>query len=170
MDEILEAFRDEAKDLVASLEEILEMAEENIANRSQLEQFGQIVDRIMGGAKNLALTSNELTLSQIASCAEICKIVGYRGSQIEKDKTFYTIVVAFLLDATEILSQLIDKVGSGPIDDILKKNTAMFVDRLRWISGKFDETYRSSVAVEVEKKPPMAQNEIDALLKQLGIG
>jgi hypothetical protein len=172
MDEILQDFKDESKDLVEQLLDILDSAEEGFEKKQSLEEYGQIVDRIMGGAKSVAMATDSPMPEQIGTYAELCKIVGYKGSQISTDGPFYTVVVAFLQDATEMLELMIDVTGTPKersIKEILNKT---FLDRLKWISEKFEEGLRASVATKADGKEAEVneQADIDAILKQLGLG
>jgi hypothetical protein len=171
MDELLSDFKQESTGLVDQLVEILDEIEEDFLLRVKLEEYGQIVDRIMGGANSLTMAVENNTVVQIGKYAELCKVVGYKGSQIEQDEHFYTIVVALLLDATEMLQQMV--VGLGTAQEKSAKDilTDTFLDRLRWIDKRFGQDVRASVEVkEKEDKKSMDQSEIDDLLKQLGVG
>ena len=173
MDEILLEFKEESKDLVAQLLDILDSAEEGFANKSKLEEYGQIVDRIMGGAKSVAMASESPMPEQIGKYAELCKIVGYKGSQISEDGPFYTVVIAFLQDATEMLDQMVDVTGTKKELSIKELLSETFLDRLKWISERFEEGLRASVATKMDKAEKKQENEqadIDAILKQLGLG
>lgn len=169
MDEMLVDFQEESKGLVEELVDILDEVEGEYENRSQLEKFGQVVDRIMGGAQSLEMALDEpsVGLSMIGKYAQICKTVGYKASQIDDNEEFYNIVVAFLLDANEMLESLVDNLG----DDSNAQSTMSetFLDRLKWISGQFKEGMRASVAVEGDKPAGNSQADIDALLKSLGV-
>ena len=49
-----EGFKEESLELIEELLEILESVEEDITQNERLEEYGQIVDRIMGAAKSFA--------------------------------------------------------------------------------------------------------------------
>lgn len=190
MDEILDDFRSESKGLVDELMDILDEVEGEYDRRGDLEKYGQVVDRIMGGAKSLemAVDVGESNLPKIGMYAELCKIVGYKASQIEGNEQFFDAVVAVLLDATEMLEQMVNNLGSEGEKNIKDLLSNTFLDRLKWISGHFDANMRSSIAVDAgqtseekatEKtgdkttdKPAQASNsqaEINELLKALGV-
>lgn len=170
MDEFLPEFKSESLELVQQMLNLLEGIEGDFQGRAFLEQYGQIVDRIMGGAKNMALglPSNQ-QIKSIAAYAEICKVIGYRGSQIEKNEGFYSIVVAFLLDATEMLREMIDSLGTPNEQAIGETLKGQLLDRLHWIAGQFDENLRASVAIDKSANNNTAQKEIQDLLKGLGL-
>jgi len=169
MDEILDEFRNESKGLVSEMLEILEEVEGQFDHRFLLENFGQVVDRIMGGAKNLELAYEENeNIRKIAKYSELCKLVGYKTSQIDNPDLF-TVSVALLLDATEMLDDLVEKFGTDKEIDVSQILSSTFLDRLSWVAGKFDENLRASVAVNKDKKDGKSQDQIDDLLKSLGI-
>ncbi|MFK8138114.1 MAG: hypothetical protein AB8E15_07130, partial [Bdellovibrionales bacterium] len=137
------------------------------------EEYGQIVDRIMGGAKSVAMAVDSPMPSQIGSYAELCKIVGYKGSQISNDDSFYIVVVAFLQDATEMLEEMVKVTGTEKEAGIAEILSSTFLDRLKWISERFEEGLRASVATKTDDSGVKKENEqgdIDAILKQLGLG
>lgn len=168
-DEILVDFQSEANTLLSELLEILETCEEDFSKVQELEGFGQRVDRIMGGAKSLALqyTDPDHLIHRIGDCAAICKIVGYKASQIKDQKNFYDICVALLLDATEMLEQLVAALTDSDSAKGKTLFTPAFVERLRWVSSQFGADVRASVDVN-QGTNKLKQDEIDDLLKKLG--
>lgn len=175
MDEILVEFKEESSELVEKLIDILDQAEDDYSQRSQLEEYGQIVDRIMGGAKSMemALDTGVEGLDKIGKYADLCKAVGYKASQVDDNEQFYNVVVALLQDATEMLEEMIDALGTSKQKDVKDLLSNTFLDRLHWISGQFKEGLRASVATNAEKAAEAGQsndqNDIDALLAQLGL-
>lgn len=167
--EILIDFQNEANGLIIELLEILESCEEDFSKVQELEEYGQRVDRIMGGAKSLALQfpDTEHAIHKIGDCAAICKIVGYKASQIKDQKNFYDVCVALLLDATEMLQQLTASLTSDQALNPEKIFTPTFIERLRWISSQFAADVRASVDVN-QGSSKLKQDEIDDLLKKLG--
>lgn len=170
--EILEEFVVESKGLVQELLEMLEGLEGHPEKNPALADYGNLVDRIMGGAQSLALLlPRSHALHVISDYAAICKAVGYKGSQIKNNAGFVNVVYAFLLDATEILEVFFDQVDQ-PMDVLKKEIPTTFIERLKWLSQQFDESYRSSVdgmGSAGNGGPKMSQNEIDALMAKLGI-
>lgn len=165
--EILKEFTTESKQLIDQLVDELETIEGNYDLVYKLEDYGQKVDRIMGGAKNLAVFAGPgHVVLLIGDYCSLCKIVGYKASQISNNEQLFNVCVAFLLDVTENLRAAIVA---------LEKNEALanqtlsptFVERLRWISDKFGEGFRTSV--DAGNKGKLVQNEIDELLKKLGL-
>lgn len=170
MDEIVVEFKEESKKLVDEMMEILEEVDGQYIHRFMLENYGQLVDRIMGGAKNLALVAEKPDhIAKIGKYAELCKLVGYKSSQVQEEQLF-TISVALLLDATEMLKDMLVHLETEKEVNIQGLLNNTFLNRLSWVATKFDESLRASVAVNkgvvTTKK---SQDQIDVLLKQLGI-
>ena len=165
--QILTDFQDESETLVKEILTLLEECEGNFSQVKRLEKFGQIVDRIMGGAKSLISESGSKAaiLQRIADVSGLCKAVGYKSSQI-KEESFYLAAVAILFDATETLRDLIAclKTNAEP-----KPFAGTLVERLRWISSKFGDEYSDSVDVHSGKKQKMNQDDIDELMKKMGL-
>lgn len=170
--ELLKDFQSESKNLIAYMMEILETCESNFAQVKRLEDYGQNVDRIMGGAKSLATMELDKShlIHKIGDYAAICKAVGYKASQIRDNQNFYDICVALLLDATESLSLMVDSVAEGKNPKLREMISQTIIDRVRWVSAQFSAEYRSSVSIPKGEAPKMDQNQIDDLLKKLGLG
>jgi hypothetical protein len=168
--DIVKDFVSESKKIVDDLIELLEGIDGDFAQVKQLEEYGQRVDRIMGGAKSLALmVPPDHALHVVADYAALCKAVGYKASQIDNNPQFYNICVALLLDATETLQDLIERLEEDEKGQELKESfTTTFLERLRWVSNQFGADVRASVDAKTQKKK-MDQNEIDELLRKLGV-
>lgn len=167
--DIIIDFVDESKVIVAELLKILEDVEGNFTQVQQLEEYGQKVDRIMGGAKSLALMATpEHALHVVGDYADLCKAVGYKASQIKGNSQLFDICVALLFDATEALSDGIDNLVEDEASTELRGSlSATFLERLRWVNNQFGADVRASVGSGSEK---MDQNDIDSLLRKLGVG
>jgi hypothetical protein len=126
----------------------------------------------MGGAKSLALMAPpEHAIHLIADYSALCKAVGYKASQITDNEKFYDICVAILLDATETLQVLLDKIYED-IPQLKEEIPEAFLERLRWVSQQFNESYSMSVGLgkaDKQDEAKMKQSEIDDLLKKLGL-
>ena len=171
--EILRDFQQESKGLILTMVEILEDCEDNFLRVKRLEEYGQVVDRIMGGAKSLALLEKDKDnlIYKIGDYAAVCKAVGYKASQIQGNEDFYKICVALLLDATEVLEQMINSLDKKVFEDIRGFISQTLLDRVKWVSAKFGGEYRASVAVNKAAAPQkLNQSEIDNLLAKLGLG
>ena len=168
--EILKEFQSESKNLIQQLIEILEACEGDFSQAKRLENYGQTVDRIMGGAKSLAIEIQrpEGYVAKIGDYSALCKAVGYKASQIKDNEQFFEVCVALLFDATEMLLEMVDNLFE--IQPNFKELfSSTFLDRLKWVSSKFGEEYRSSVDIKKPESNKLNQDEIDKLLKKLGL-
>lgn len=170
-DSILKDFQTESIELVEQMMEILETCEGDFKQVESLEKYGQIVDRIMGGAQSVGIdfeNQNHL-IHKIGSYSALCKAVSYKASQIKDNPEFYNIAVAFLLDATEILEEMIEKVEDENFDQLKEMFSKTFLDRLQWISNQFGKDVRATVQTPIKPESKLNQNEIDDLMKKLGL-
>jgi hypothetical protein len=164
--EILNEFVVESKGLITGMIELLEGLEGDFSAVARLGDYGNHVDRIMGGAKNLALmVGPDDPLHLVADYTALCKAVGYKASQIQSNPQFYDVCVAFLLDATETLDTILDHLDL-PLVELKKKFPSTFIERLRWISNEFSTEIRASVG----HTNALDQGGIDELMKKLGFG
>jgi len=157
MKEIVLDFCDEAESLFDQLETILSTLEEDPSNSSGLENFGQVIDRIMGAAKSIGAT-------EIAMFCELGKVIGYKSSQV-KDVPLVEVVVAVLFDSIDMLRKMIKSLRDGNDKSMNKLNTKAFATRLHWLSDKFKDIERASVSIDQN----LNQNSIDDLMKSLGL-
>ncbi len=170
MDEFIVDFKVEAKKLVTDMTDILEGLEGDFSLKEGLNDYGQLVDRILGGAKSLELNSESpRNLQDIGNYAEICKLVAYSGSQISKNEGLYNIVVALLLDATEMLGEMILATDTGEEKNIKELLSTTFLERLKLINQQFDVNTRGSLEISENQSKGATQNEIDDLMKALGV-
>ncbi|KYG65409.1 hypothetical protein AZI87_12770 [Bdellovibrio bacteriovorus] len=166
--EIVEDFVGESKTLIEELIDLLESIEGDFSQVTKLADYGNNVDRIMGGAKSLAMmVPADHPLHMISDYAALCKAVGYKASQITDNEQFFDICVALLLDATETLESLIDNIFEEG-KTLREKIPQAFIERLRWVSNQFSEEYSMSVGTGTKDKK-LKQSEIDDLLKKLGL-
>lgn len=166
--EIVEDFVNESKSLIDELIDLLESIEGDFSQVRKLADYGNNVDRIMGGAKSLALmVPPDHALHMISDYAALCKAVGYKASQITDNEQFFDVCVALLLDATETLSELLNNIHKE--GELLKESIPeAFIERLRWVSNQFNESFSMSVGTG-NAAHKMKQSEIDDLLKKLGL-
>ena len=147
MNELLLEFKDETKKLIDELESIVNKLDEDPSNSKLFGQFAQIIDRVMGGAKSLALAlpQNAKVLNTIGDYAEVCKAVGYKMSQT-KNPALGVIVIAFFSDAIESLLELL---GAFAIDmSSLQQKNDHLLERLKWLAQQFDPNLRASITSE----------------------
>ncbi|AFY01484.1 hypothetical protein Bdt_1795 [Bdellovibrio bacteriovorus str. Tiberius] len=166
--EIVEDFVNESKSLIEELLDLLEGIEGDFSQVRKLADYGNNVDRIMGGAKSLALMAPpEHALHMISDYAALCKAVGYKASQITGNEQFFHVCVGLLLDATETLETLLENIHKD--SSFLRETIPQaFIERLRWVSNQFNESYSASVDTGMAPSK-MNQFEIDDLLKKLGL-
>ncbi len=170
MDEIVLEFQSESRDLIGQLTSLLEEIEGNYSQVKNLETYGQLVDRIMGTAKNLVdFCEAGKMLQQIADYGEICKLVSYKCAKISDNEALYNVVIAFLQDATEVLSEMVEELQNKELLDVKQKLSDTFLDRLRWLAKQFDQITIKTTGVAPTAADTLAQGDIDALLKKLGV-
>lgn len=169
VNEMIVEFIKESKDIIVDLTEALNHAEAGTKQAAHLETYGQMVDRIFGGAKTLALhiEGGNPTLSKIGDYAAVCKAVGYKASQIKDNENFYAVCVALLMDVTDVLVEMFAKLEKHQELDPKEVISQTLIERLKWVSGKFSSDVRETVAIK--KNTKLGQNEIDDLLQKLGI-
>lgn len=158
--ELLSAFCDESIELVNQLDSILTEIENGQSQYEKLENFGQVIDRIMG-------TSKTLQLSEISTFCELGKTIGYKAGQ-SKDIQLLNVVVAVLFDTTFLLRKMVEESATGNQNILSSLNTKAFTSRLKWLSQKFTHIERSSVSASSDDQQ-LSQANIDDLLKDLGL-
>jgi len=166
MKEIVDDFCKEGRKQITQLNEHLFNLEDDLSDKSQLEGFGQVIDRMMGAAKSLEI-------STMGTFCELGKAIGYKASQVEEE-SLVSIVVAVLIDTVEILDTLLGKLERGETLEIKEISTDAFISRLQWLNDKFKHIKRASVAIGTDAESGANKNEslqdnIDDLLKQLGL-
>ncbi|MES3039115.1 MAG: hypothetical protein V4736_14505 [Bdellovibrionota bacterium] len=163
---ILKEFVDDSKGLITSAIELLESIETDFSKVQMLQRYVNQMDHIMGVAKNLALlVPKNHPLVLICDYTALCKSVGYKASQISDNADFYYVCVALLLDATETLNVLISNMDRT-VEQLKKNISSTFIDRLRWVSHQFNENFQASAPLD---RQPLKQDEIDVLMKKLGV-
>jgi chemotaxis protein histidine kinase CheA len=166
MKEIVDDFCKEGRKQISQLNDHLFNLEDDLSDLSELEAFGQVIDRMMGAAKSLEINS-------MATFCELGKAIGYKASQVN-EAGLISIVVAVLIDAVEILDTLLGKLEKGEVLELKEISTDAFISRLQWLNDKFKHIKRASVAIgdvaqTNSNKVENLQDNIDDLLKQLGL-
>jgi len=134
--EILKGFLVETQNLLNELTTISDQFEET-NDLSLLEQFGQIIDRIMG-------TAYTLELQEIGRFCELGKKISYKASQAT-DKKLIELAGPILADTTEILEEMV----LGLVDKERhpgKEALDAFAARLRWFLEKFQDIERATTS------------------------
>lgn len=160
MAEIVDDFCKESEQIYDDLEVMLEDYEDN-SDPKKLEEFGQVIDRVMGAAKSVDAT-------QTGMYCELGKTISYKASQ-SMDKALLDIVVAVLFDTVEILQIMNKNIALEKVEKVSGINLDTFATRLRWLADKFKDIQRSSVSIGVEEKNLGDQKSIDDLLADLGL-
>lgn len=158
MAEIVDGFTAESDALYSELMDILEGYEDD-PQQKKLEHFGQVIDRVMGAAKSIEA-------HQTGHICELGKTISYKASQ-SMDKELLNIVVAVLFDTVEILEKVNKNIKTNRTEDLKEINLERFSSRLRWLSDKFQNIDRASVAFEEDFGKD--QQSIDELLNKLGL-
>lgn len=166
--DILNDFVLEAKRVITDSTSVLDKVEGEMVQSKKLQDYGNLVDRIMGGAKSIGLIAPpNHAINMVCDYAALCKAVGYKASQINNNEQFFDICVALLQDATENLDVLINNLDKSP-ENLRKMISNAFLERLRWVSSKFSSEYNASVGKSNSGKKALGQNEIDELMKKMG--
>lgn len=164
--EIIKDFLEESKSLIVKMNDQLEQVEDDPNQVVLLAEFGNNVDRIMGGAQSLSLMlPANVALKKISDFAALCKAVGYKASNSSGRTGLITTAVALLMDAVEALELLLDHI-EGSEAEIAKFVPKEFLERLKWLSDQFGANVAASVDVE---KNILENDEISSLLKKLGL-
>ncbi len=160
MEEIVLGFTEEASALYEQLIEILEDYEDE-PGQKKLEEFGQVIDRVMGAAKSIEA-------ERTGNFCELGKTISYKASQ-SMDNELLNIVVAVLFDTVEILQKINKTIINQKSEVLPDINLDRFSTRLRWLSDKFQNIERSSVAIATPDADKADQKSIDELLQSLGL-
>lgn len=160
MAEIVDDFCKESEGIYSELEELLEDYEDT-QDGKKLEEFGQVIDRVMGAAKSVDAV-------QTGTYCELGKTISYKASQ-SMDKALLDIVLAVLFDTVEILQIMNANIMKNKEETVSGINLEAFASRLRWLADKFKNIQRSSVAIGSEEKQLTDQASIDDLLSNLGL-
>lgn len=182
MNELFVEFKQETKALLDQAKNILEMVEDDFHKCKELIVYGQLMDQVATRVRTISVKYNNSILVATGGCAEICKIVGYKGSRLSNEN-FYAVVVGFLLDATETLLEMNQALGEEErkASDFLHET---FIERLRLVDSQFNENMKETLSVggrgqsdssgedtnrdEIEEaKDSQEQATIDDILKRL---
>lgn len=160
MAEIIEDFCKESEAIYNDLEGMLEDYEDS-QDSKKLEEFGQVIDRVMGAAKSV-------DADQTGLYCDLGKTISYKASQ-SMDKALLDIVVAVLFDTVEILQVMNKTIASDKVEKVSGINLEAFGTRLRWLADKFKDIQRSSVSIGTDDTKLDGQKSIDDLLADLGL-
>lgn len=163
--ELLTEFARESGQLVAECAQALEDVEADHGNLMRLEDYSNRIDRIMGAARSLGMLAPPgHALHVIGDCTALCKALGYRCLTSSPSAQMIEVTVAFLLDATELVEELLGRLDESG-EELRDEVRGTLVERLRWVADLYREM-PSAPAVGDK----MDQGDIDALMKKLGMG
>ncbi len=167
MNELVADFKKESQELVGKMLVILETIEGDSSRFAQLEQYGQIVDRIMGAAKSLALMEPDLkeVMQSIGEYSELCKEVAYKGSQVPNNEALFSAVVGLLFDGAESIDRMLSNIENQKFIDFKGALNKTFLDRLLWISKQFGANLRGTLDTTQNN----SASEIEIILKKFGL-
>lgn len=154
--EIRKDFCDESHGLLVEMEEVLEGYEDNPNDLGKLATFGQLIDRMMGAAKNLELDT-------FGRYCELGKTIGYKASQ-SKNIALNTLAAGILIDTVDFLHQMIGAIQNGAMNPSVQ-DVDTFIGRLKILSEKFKHIERASVGVDESGSEADVLDDIIASLK-----
>lgn len=138
---------------------------------SGLLEFARIIDLIHQSSRTLGQgTDNHAhPIHRIGDYALICRAVAQQTAEITENETLYDTAVALLMDATEVLGEMLamggagDKIQEDPVRKFLNQK---LVERLQWLNYQFRGMIPKNKLPEDKK---LNQGDIDELLKKLGV-
>jgi chemotaxis protein histidine kinase CheA len=140
--DILDEFCQESQDLIGEMVEILEEMEEQVSSKG-FEKFGQLIDRIMGAARSIGL-------DDLGLLCEYGKTIGYKASQAKNPKLL-EVTRDILFDATDMLEDYFVALMKHSGEEKFLPSLDKMNSRMNWLSKKFSNITRSSVAIAEEK-------------------
>jgi len=162
MKEIVIDFCDESDELLETMRDILENFEDDPSQVDLLEEFGQIVDRIMGAAKTLGA-------DDIGHLCQMGKIIGYKSAQA-KNVNIQEVTGGVLLDLCDFLEVMLANVRDS--ETSLDFNYDAFTKRLSWLADKLKHIDRSSCSFDEEQAENSGLKtttaELDRLIARFG--
>jgi chemotaxis protein histidine kinase CheA len=162
MREIVIDFCDESDELLETMRDLLESFEDNPSQPELLEQFGQVIDRIMGAAKTLGA-------AEIGHLCQMGKIIGYKSAQAEQT-AIQEVAGGVLLDLCDFLEVMLTNVRDNEKSSDF--NYEAFTKRLSWLADKLKHINRSSCSFDEEEAKGSGIKtttvELDKLIAQFG--
>lgn len=154
--EIRKDFCDESQQLLTEMEEVLEAYENNPKDLKKLATFGQLIDRMMGAAKNLSLDN-------FGRYCELGKAIGYKASQ-SGNLALNAMAAGILIDTVDFLHQMVDSIRIGASNPSIQ-DVDTFIGRLKILAEKFKHIERSSVSADEKGGEADALDDIIASLE-----
>lgn len=133
--ELIRGFCEETDSLINELIQITQVFEDT-KDSTLLEEFGQVIDRIMGAAYTLEL-------DEIGRFCELGKKIGYKASQ-SKNPKLMELAGPILADAAEILNAMIKDLLNEKSENPHRQQLEAFKSRLKWFLEKFQDIQRDT--------------------------
>lgn len=165
---LMNEFRGRAQPLLSQMSEILDRVEGQITEAPKLLEFARIIDLIHQSSRTLGQGADSVShpIHRIGDYALICRAVATQTAEISENATLFDTAVALLMDANEVLGEMVAMTGEGKEDPVRKHLNQKLVERLQWLNYQFRGMIPKNKIPE-EKK--MGQGDIDDLLKKLGV-
>lgn len=167
--ELLADFKSESIQIITELSKLLESLEEDHSEfpHSKVEEFAQMIDRIMGASNTLAGMSTEPSaFVLIGKLSGLGKAIGYKAAQIGHEPLL-PVFVSFLTDAVEIIEELVNSIeDKEKTDAISSQYVPTLQKRLIWLGTKINDFAKNSPNQSAGSE---GQISVDALLKSFGI-
>ncbi len=164
--EIVGIFKEEAKEVLTELEEVVEKLEESEGEfpRALLEDFANKTDRIMGTANTFYHQYPEHEVfKQLGNFGALCKATGYKAATLNH-LGLIPIFAGFWADTLEIMSQMVENIeNQESLTRISKESAPVLHKRLTWLVEQIVKINKSDPNAEASKM------NVDGLLKKLGI-
>ncbi len=162
---LLEAFANESRKIVNNLMMILKEIKGKSSLHAKLQDYGNQVDRIMGGATSLALTtSEEHALNLLSEYTNICKNIAYKADKNTGNAQFYNLCVAFLFEGTATLQFLVDRINE-PVGSLKKACESSMIERFRWVAQQIKLADSEAIGFDHNR---LTQDDVDDLFKKMG--
>ena len=162
MKEIVIEFCNESDELLETMRDILENFEDDPSQIDLLEEFGQVVDRIMGAAKTLGA-------QEVGHLCQMGKIIGYKSSQVDSSAV-QEVAGGVLLDLCDFLEVMLQNIRDN--ESANDFNYEAFTKRLTWLADKLKHIDRSSCSFDEEEASDSGLKtttaELDRLIAQFG--
>lgn len=137
--EILEEFRKESKQILDELNSVVESLEDpkEATYKSQLAEFAQKIDRIMGTAKTIAMIEpDHMGLKRIGQIAALCKALGYKAAEATSMELL-PLFSAFWADTLEVVGELMNSLEDDAKTKKIASEFSIAIEkRLTWLSQK----------------------------------
>ena len=139
MKEIIDDFVSESESLLKELNAVLEQVEDDPSDGKKLEEFGQVIDRMMGAAQTMGF-------EKIGYICQMGKLIGYKAGQHNKE-AMTEMTSGVLFDLLDLLENLLAEIKDGKESTY---DSSAFISRLEWLAGKFGHIKRASCSFDGE--------------------